>query len=481
MKNILLTGATGYVGGRLLPVLEDKGYQIRCLSKNPENIAYVKSKNITVFKADLLDYETTFEALKGIDTAIYLVHALRSKEHFEEIENKCAENFALAAKNNNVKRIIYLGGLGRSENLSKHLKSRHKTGEILKLSGVTTIEFRASIVIGSGSISFELARSLAERLPIIPVPKLIYNKAQPISIEDILMYLIEAIELKTEENKIFEIGGADRVSYADIIQEYSMQKGLQRFIIPVPFLSTYLASLWLGLITPVYANVGRKLLESVKNPTVVEDECALETFKIRPKGIKEAIKLALEEEETDFRKTYWATSASNAGCKDNTCLNLSYKNYKFDSRKVLVRATPEQAFSYIQQIGGKTGWYYGNYLWKLRGYIDLLFGGAGLRRGRRDPVDLRQGDVLDWWRVEKFEKNKVLRLRSEMLLPGRGWLEFSVESKNEYTELSQVAIFYPKGFWGLTYWYVFKIPHNIIFSNMLKKIKDLIEKNYLPF
>ncbi len=477
MKKILLTGATGYVGGRLLSILEDKGYKIRCLSKDPENLVHVKSKNTEVFEADLLDYEKTNEALKDIDTAFYLVHALGSKKDFKTIEKKCAENFARAAKNNNLKRIIYLGGLGKGEDLSEHLKSRHTTGEILRESGINTIEFRASIIIGSGSVSFELARSLAERLPVIPAPKLIYNKAQPICIEDVLQYLTKAIKLETAKNKIFEVGGAEKVSYADIIKEYSEQKGLKRFIIPIPLLTPGMASIWLGLITPIYASVGKKLLEGVKNSTVVEDNSAVETFKFQPMSLKESVKLALEEEEKDFRKTYWATASSTVGCKDNTCLNLSYKNYKFDTRKITVKASPEEAFSYIQKIGGKNGWYFGNFLWKLRGYIDLLFGGAGLRKGRRDPIDLKQGDIIDWWRVEKFEKNRLLRLRSEMILPGRGWLEFSVEPRGENSELSQTAIFYPKGFIGLFYWYAFKIPHDIIFKNMFKNIKKSIEEN----
>jgi uncharacterized protein YbjT (DUF2867 family) len=476
LKKILLTGATGYVGGRLLPILEEKGHIIRCLSKHPENLSHIESERVSTIKADLLDYESTIKAMKGIETAIYLVHALGSKKNFEKLEKEYANNFALAAKHNNVKRIIYLGGLGRGKKLSKHLQSRQETGEILRSSGINTIEFRASIIIGSGSISFELARSLVERLPIVITPKWVHNKAQPIFIEDVLSYLIEAIELATDQNEIFEIGGADQVSYADIMKEYSNQQKLNRIMIPVPLLTPYLSSLWLGLITPVYADIGMKLIEGVKNPTIVEDHRAREVFNIDPRGLQESIKLALEEEKNEFRQTYWASAFSTRDCTGNDCLNLSHKNYKYDVRTIKVMAEPARTFACIQKIGGKNGWYYADYLWRLRGFIDLMLGGVGLRRGRRDPVDLKQGDIVDWWRVELFEQDKLLRLRTEMILPGAGWLEFSVKPLDRGCELTQTVIFYPRGFQGILYWYALKVPHNMIFSNMLKNIKKEIEK-----
>ena len=369
MKKILLTGATGYVGGRLLYKFSQKEFSIRCLSKNPDNLGNIESEKISVFQANLLDYEKTLQALKGIETAFYLVHALGSKKNFEKIEKECAENFALAAKHNNVKRIIYLGGLGRGNKLSKHLKSRHITGDILRSSGVNVIEFRASIIIGSGSISFELARSLVERLPVMITPKWVNNKAQPIFIEDVLTYLTRAIELETNQNEIFEIGGSDKVSYADIMKEYSKQQKLNRIMIPVPILTPYLSSIWLGLVTPVYADIGMKLIEGVKNPTIVEDNRAKEVFNIEPKGLKESIKEALKEEEKEFRQTYWASAVSNRNCTGNECLNLSHKNYKYDVRTVNVNAEPAITFACIQKVGGKkrlvlcrlpleTAWFY---------------------------------------------------------------------------------------------------------------------------
>ncbi len=469
-KRILLTGATGYVGGRLLTVLEQAGHHVRCLARRPECLRPKVGAGTEVVQGDLLDQASLASALAGMDVACYLVHSMGAAGGFEAHDRQAARQFAEAARTAGVRRIIYLGGLGDSRQaLSPHLRSRHEVGEILRDSGAQVIEFRASIVIGSGSLSFELVRALVERLPIMTTPRWVSVPAQPIAIADLLDYLVAALELPEDGHHIFEIGGADRMSYGDLMHEYARQRGLRRIMIPVPVLTPRLSSLWLGLVTPVYARIGRILIESVKYPTIVQDHAAQRVFAIRPKTAREAIASALRNEEQAFAQTRWSDALSTAHGQPSWG-GGRVGNRLVDTRVAQVTATPQHAFAVIRRIGGATGWYAVNWLWRLRGFIDLLAGGVGMRRGRRDPQQLRVGDVIDCWRVEAYEPDRRLRLAAEMKLPGRAWLEFEVQGSGAQSTIRQTAMFDPAGLFGLAYWYLLYPAHQLVFSGMLRGI-----------
>jgi uncharacterized protein YbjT (DUF2867 family) len=466
---ILLTGATGYIGGRLVKALEERGYPVRCLARRPEFLTPKVGPNTEVVAGDVLAIETLESALAGVNQAYYLVHSMGLGASFEKRDRMAAQNFAMAARKARLGRIIYLGGLGSGDELSPHLRSRQEVGEILRAEGVPVIEFRASIVIGSGSLSFEMIRSLVERLPIMITPRWVSVTAQPIAVTDVLDYLIAALELPMTGNSVFEIGGADQVSYRDIMVEYARQRGLRRLMISVPVITPRLSSLWLGLVTPLYARVGRKLIDSIRNPTVVSDDAALRVFKIQPMGLKEAIRLALRNEEREFAETRWSDAVS-AGGGEPAWGGVRFGNRLVDVRKVVVEAPCDRVFSVIQRIGGQNGWYYCDWLWRLRGWLDLVSGGIGLRRGRPDPEKLRVGDALDFWRVEALEPDRLVRLYAEMKLPGRAWLEFSLESIGNQTRITQTAIFDPVGLGGLAYWYGVYPLHRIVFAGMIQAI-----------
>jgi uncharacterized protein YbjT (DUF2867 family) len=469
-QTILLTGATGYVGGRLLPLLEAAGYQVRCMTRRPEALSSKVAKETAVVKADVLDIDSLTEAMLGVDTAFYFVHSMGSKSDFEAEDRQAAQNFTDAARHASVRRIIYLGGLGsRDKDLSKHLRSRQETGDVLRSSGVQVIELRASIVIGSGSLSFEMIRALVERLPVMICPKWVRVLAQPIAIEDVLAYLQEAIELLESDSKIYEIGGPNQVSYGEIMKEYARQRGLRRVMLPVPFLTPYLSSLWLGFVTPLYARVGRKLVESLKNPTLVSSNLASTAFSVRPRSLSEAIARALVNEDLEFAATLWSDALSASG-DPKTWGGVRFGSRLVDSRTAQSSVSPTVAFAPIQRIGGTTGWYYGTWLWHVRGFLDLLVGGVGVRRGRRDADNIRVGDALDFWRVEVYEPGRLLRLRAEMKVPGRAWLEFEVTGSENGSSVRQTAIFDPVGLFGLAYWYSLYPLHQLVFAGMLRNV-----------
>ncbi|MGY8771421.1 MAG: DUF2867 domain-containing protein [Pirellulales bacterium] len=479
-SRILVTGGTGYVGGRLLSILESQGHNVRCIARRPDFLKSRVGDQTEVVSGDLLESETLLSALQDIDTAFYLVHSMGAKKDFEDEDRIAARNFAEMAKQAGVQRIIYLGGLGdEQQQLSKHLRSRQEVGSILRESGAQVIEFRASIVIGSGSLSFELIRILVQKLPIMLCPKWVSTPAQPIAIEDLLNFLLAAIDLPEGPSQVFEIGGPDQVSYGDIMQEYARQRGLKRWMISVPFLSPWLSSLWLGLVTAVYARVGRKLVDSLRNPTIVTDSKALEVFSIQPRGVREAIERAIVKEDQEIAATRWSDAISSSG-HPKTWGGTRFGTRLVDSREMEVEALPEVAFAPIQRIGGQTGWYYGNWLWQLRGWLDLLVGGVGLRRGRPDPIDLREGDAVDCWRVESFEPNRRLRLLAEMKIPGRAWLEFEVEQTESGSRVRQTAVFDPVGLPGLIYWYTIYPLHEFVFGGMLKGIVRSAQNSINP-
>jgi uncharacterized protein YbjT (DUF2867 family) len=476
-RMILLTGATGYVGGRLLSLLQKSGVHVRCLTRRPEALHDRVTPTTEVVQGDVFDSHSLQAAFEGVETAYYFVHSMGDNRDFESQDRIAAENFATAATRAGVRRLVYLGGLGNPDDkLSKHLRSRQETGDVLRAHHSQVIEFRASIVIGSGSLSFEMIRALVERLPVMVCPRWVQVKAQPIAVEDLLAYLFAALDLPASASQVYEIGGPDQVSYGQIMQEYARQRGLTRWMIPVPLLTPYLSSLWLGLVTPLYARVGRKLVESLRNPTLVSNNLAESIFSVRPRSVREAIARALVNEDREFAETRWSDALSSAG-EPQAWGGDRYGSRLVDSRTIAVNVSPEQAFVPIRRIGGRTGWYYGNWLWSLRGFLDLLIGGVGVRRGRRDPDKLHVGEPLDFWRVEVIEPNQRLRLKAEMKLPGRAWLEFEVSPSEQGSTIRQTAIFDPRGLAGLAYWYGIYPLHQFVFAGMLRNLARAAESS----
>jgi uncharacterized protein YbjT (DUF2867 family) len=466
---VLLTGATGYVGGRLLGALVAAGRSVRCLARRPETLRHRAGPRVEVVAGDVQDRESLDRALAGCEAAYYLVHSMGVGSGFEEADRLAAASFGEAARAAGLRRIMYLGGLGSGGGLSPHLASRQEVGRLLAASGVPTLEFRASIVIGSGSLSFEMIRALVERLPVMVTPRWVRTAAQPIAIEDVIAYLLAGLDVELPESRVFEIGGKDVVSYEGLMREYGRQRGLRRLIVPVPVLSAGLSSRWLGLVTPLYARVGRKLIDSLGNPTVVTDESARRVFPVRPRGFREAIARALANEDREFAETRWSDALSAAGLPRSRA-GVRFGTRLVDSRTVRVGVPPAVAFEPIERLGGATGWHAAGLLWRMRGFLDLLVGGVGLRRGRRDPRHLVVGDAVDFWRVEAIEPERLLRLAAEMRLPGRAWLVFEVEPDGAGAVIRQTALFDPVGLLGLAYWYALFPLHALVFGGMLRGI-----------
>jgi len=469
---VLLTGATGYVGGRLLPALEARDVELRCLARRPEFLRPRVAPATEVVGGDVAEAESLAPALAGVDVAYYLVHAMGEGGDVFAAERRAAESFGAAAREAGVGRIVYLGGLGEGPDLSPHLASRQRTGEILRASGVPTLELRASIVIGSGSLSYELVRALVSKLPVMVTPRWTQVPTQPIAVEDVIAYLEAALDVPLPESEVVEIGGADVVSYGELMAELARQRGLRRLLIPVPVLTPRLSSLWLGLVTPVYSRIGRHLVEGLRNPTVVRSPRARELFpRIRPRGVAAAIARSLALEDEEIARTRWYDALSSGGAP-RSWGGVEFGPRLVDARQVHVDAPPERAFRPVERIGGDTGWYHAGWLWRLRGALDLLAGGVGMRRGRPAPEHLRPGDALDFWRVEAVEPPHLLRLQAEMKVPGRAWLQFEVEpdAKGHGSTLVQTAIFDPVGLGGRLYWYALWPIHTYVFDGMLRAL-----------
>jgi uncharacterized protein YbjT (DUF2867 family) len=474
---ILLTGASGYVGGRLLARLEATGRPVRCLARRPEYLRARVHEPTEVVGADLLDPETLPPALHEVETAYYLVHSMGAKSGFEEMDRRAALHFATAARRAGVRRVVYLGGLAaETPDLSPHLRSRHEVGRILRDSGPPVIEFRASIVIGSGSLSFEMIRSLVETLPVLVTPSWVRVQAQPISIQDLLAYLERALDADASGNPIYEIGGADQTTYGELMKEYARQRGLRRTMIPVPVLTPGLSSLWLGLVTPLYARIGRKLIESITEASVARDDRARHVFGIEPQSVAEAMESALRNEDREFAETRWSDALSSAGAAPASYGGVRVGGRLIDSRTRRVSVPPERAFAPIRRIGGATGWYAYQALWRIRGFVDLLVGGVGVRRGRSDPEEFRVGDTVDWWRVESFAPDRSVRFFAEMKVPGRAWLEYEVTPEGDGSTIRQTAIFDPSGLAGLAYWYAAYPVHALVFQGMIAGISEAAER-----
>ena len=466
---ILLTGATGCIGGRLLAALEARGRAVRCMTRRPAALAGRVGAGTEAVYGDCLDPASLRAPLAGIDTAYYLVHSMGGGADFEAQDRAAARNFGVAARAAGVGRIVYVGGLGAQAGLSRHLRSRHETGEVLRESGVPVVELRSGIVLGAGSLSFELIRALVERLPVMICPAWVRTPTQPIALADLVAYLVAALDLPPVGNRVFEIGGADVVSYADIMREYARQRGLRRWLIPVPLLTPHLSSLWLGLTTPVYARVGRELVDGLRTATVAGDDAARSVFPVRPLGLRRAIARAVDEEDAALAAGPWTEARLSAG----TALRwggVRLRTRLVHSCAVDVPVAPAAAFAPIRRIGGGNGWYYGDWLWRLRGLVDRLLGGVGMGRGRRDPEHLSAGDVLDCWRVEACEPGVRLRLAAEMKLPGRAWLQFDVTPREEGAAVRQTAVFDAAGLAGRAYWHALYPVHVLLFRGLLRGI-----------
>ena len=466
---VLLTGASGYVGGRLLRALEADGRPLRCMARRPDHLRSRVAGGSEVVAGDVLDPQSLGQALRGVHTAYYLIHSMATSRDYAENDRRGAESFANAARDAGVQRIVYLGALGQGEGLSLHLASRQEVGRILRESGVPTVEFRASIVIGSGSLSFELVRALVEKLPAMVTPSWVDTPTQPIGIEDLVAYLRAALDLPAGDSVLYEIGGPDRVSYGDLMREYGRLRGLRRVMVRVPVLTPRLSSLWLALVSPVYADVGRELIDGVRNETVVQDDRALHDFTVRPRGIREVLARALANEDLEFAATRWSDALSSQRSPRDWG-GVTFGSRRVDSRAAWVHCPPDVAFRPIARIGGNAGWYYGNRLWRLRGLLDLMVGGPGMRRGRRDPASVAVGETLDFWRVEAVEPGHLLRLAAEMRVPGRAWLQFEVTPENGGSLIRQTALFDPVGLGGLVYWYGLWGIHQLVFAGMLRNI-----------
>ncbi len=474
-RTVLVTGATGYIGGRLVPALVHRGYHVRCLVRHPEKARGRFDRSVEIVGGDLLQPASLSVEHFDAGTAYYLVHALASSGDLGEEEAAAATNFVHSAHEGGVERIIYLGALGSGATSSPHLTSRHDVGRILRDSGIPTIELRASIVLGSGSLSFEMIRALVERLPVMITPRWVSRQAQPIAIEDVISYLVAALEVPMVTSEIVEIGGADRASYRDMLLEYARQRGLRRTIIPVKILTPRLSSLWLKLITPLHARAGRRLIESVREDTIVRDTRAHELFPdVQPRGMQGAFQRALANEDREFVETHWSDPVSSRG-RAQSWHGVRFGVRRVDSRAAEVKVSARQAFAPIARIGGATGWYYANALWRLRGFADLLLGGVGVRRGRRHPERLLAGDALDFWRVEAVIPDQLLRLHAEMKLPGRAWLQFEVSGDGPVV-IRQTATFDPIGLFGLLYWYALYPVHALMFAGMLRAIARSAEE-----
>jgi uncharacterized protein YbjT (DUF2867 family) len=471
---ILVAGATGYVGGRLVPRLLESGHEVRVLSRDPARIAGRQwAARVHAVRGDVLREETLGPALAGVDAAFYLVHGMGADAGFAERDVRAGTAFGRAARAAGVSRIVYLGGLGDAgaPDLSAHLASRHATGDALRAGGVPVTELRAAIVVGAGSASFEIVRYLVERLPVMLCPRWVYQRVQPIAIADVVSYLAAALDEPRSAGTIVEIGGADVLTYQEMMLRYARARGLRRRLVPVPVLTPRLSAYWVHWVTPVIGGIARPLIQGLRNEVVVRSPLARELFPaIEPLSYDEALQAALANVERGELESRWSDAlASSWGDREAFALETR-EGLVVERREVAVAAPPEATFAAFAGLGGERGWPAGGWLWRVRGGIDRLFGGVGLRRGRRHPDELRVGDAVDFWRVEAVEPGRLLRLRAEMKVPGRAWLEFEAEPAPGGSRLVQTAFFAPRGLAGLVYWWGLYPVHGLIFSALARRI-----------
>ena len=426
--------------------------------------------NLTTYEEDLLFLKEGSPAFDDIDVAYYLVHSLSAGKDFPAQEFKCAQNFIKAANAAQIPKVIYLGGLANTQSeLSKHLKSRLEVGAVLRSTKVICVELQASVIIGSGSLSYEIMKNLVERLPVMITPKWVSSMSQPIWIEDALKYLTQSAEIKFNSSVIVQIGGPDVVTYKHLMQIYADLRNLRRIMISVPVLTPNLSSKWLGLVTPVYARVGKKLIESLKTDSIITKANQQYSFEIIPCGVEEAIKNTMDMDDGPSESTWYNSTSSSVVIKSHK--KSRYHKYLLtDIREKTVKANAQNAFKPINEIGGQNGWYYANTLWKIRGWIDLLAGGVGIRRTRRNTQNFIIGDPLDWWRISHYIPDTLVRLGAEMKVPGKAWLQFEVIPDGDRCTIRQTAGMETHNFIGLIYWYGLFPLHALIFKGMLDAI-----------
>ncbi len=466
---ILITGATGYIGRRFTSrLLADPDTKLRLFVRNRKKVQIDENPRIEICEGNTFDKDSLRKALEGIETAYYLIHSMGSRGDYARLDRLSAENFRDACIASNVRRIIYLGGLGTEETASKHLQSRIETGKILsaKPESIQTVWIRAGIIIGSGSTSFEIIRDLIQRLPVMITPLWVKTKTQPIGINDVLEYLFQAKNLEIKDNCVIDIG-ADVMSFKEMLLKASEVMELKRWILTVPFLTPRMSSYWIFLFTPVSFRIARNLIEGLKSKTVVMNDNAKRYFStIHPMTFKRSVGLALFDIVNNQVLSSWCDSSAGAVCdikfKDRIALAVLTEKKSFELSDVI----PEKAFQALLMIGGEKGWFRYTWMWRIRGFLDKLSGGPGLTRGRRDASSLRLGDSLDFWKVADLEPNRRLLLISQMKLPGKGWFEFFID-KNR---LEITGYFLPKGIWGRIYWYSLKPFHILLYSNLGKNI-----------
>jgi len=471
MARVLVTGATGYVGGRLVPQLLESGHHVRCLVRNPAKLTNVSWRDaVEIVQGSISD--PLDDAMKDVDVAVYLVHGIGDGSDWVAKETRDAENFRLAAQRARVGRIVYLGGMGVDNgDLSDHLASRHSVGRMLSAGPIPVVELRAAVVIGSGSASFEMLRYLVEVLPIMVTPKWVATRSQPIAISDVLNYLTKVIDSPTPFSGIYEIGGPDVVSYAQMMALYAEVAGLKRRrLIPVPVLSPRLSSHWVGIVTPVPASLARPLVDSLVNEVVVRSSRTIDELGPPQRSLREAIRLALGVTARGEVPTAFTDADFQPFRSYETDPTWAGGTEVSDLRVETSTASPHAVFAAVTSLGGLKGWHRGEWLWRLRGYFDQVWGGPGLRRGRRHPTDLRVGDFVDFWRVDELEPDHFLKLHAEMVLPGEAWLEWTITATPTGSSIEQRARFKPRGLLGRAYWYAVAPFHTLVFPGLLHGI-----------
>ena len=471
-RHVLVAGATGYIGRRLVAELIAAGHRVRCLARTPEKLdAETWRDQVEVVAGDVLDPASLVPCFDDIDAAYYLVHSIGSQSDWQTRDRMAAENFRDGAADAGVEQIVYLGGLGDDAGgaLSPHLASRHEVGQVLALGPVPTTELRAAVVIGSGSASFEMLRHLVEVLPVMTTPRWVETRVQPIAVRDVLAYLIGVLGEPDAYGRVFEIGGRDIVTYHEMMDAYAEVAGLRkRIILPVPVLSPRLSSLWVGLVTPIPADLARPLIDSLVNEVIVQDHAIDTVVPHDPIGCREAIELALRRIGDVDVATRWTDAELYGRTPADpmpTDPDWAGATVLRDEQTVVTDATPAAIYREVCALGGEHGWLVGNWLWSVRGALDRVIGGVGMRRGRRHPTELRVGDVVDFWRVEALKPAQLVRLRAEMLLPGDAWIEWSItpSTDGQQTVFVQRALFRPRGLFGRAYWYAVAPFHRFIF------------------
>jgi len=473
--SVLVTGATGYIGGRLIPELLRFGANIYVMTRD---VKHVQGRSwldqVTVIEADVLRPHTLPAALKSVDVAYYLIHSMMGGSDFHTRDSQAAHNFGMMAQMYGLQQIIYVGGLGDEEDdLSEHLRSRQKVGDILREYETAVTEFRAAAIVGSGSASFEMARYLTERLPVMLAPEWVYTRTQPISVREVLAYLTMAVKNEDAYGEVFEIGGADVMPYKDMMLQYAEIRGLRRYLLRVPYFTPFLSASWVHLMTPVPYSLAHPLIEGLRNQVVVRDGSNTRRVfpEVEPVPYRTAVRRALDALQADCVETTWTDSMAATWEEEEPYTFIEEQGMMIERRKRIVDAPASAVYDAFTALGGDNGWLYLNWLWHLRGRIDRWVGGPGYRRGRRSSHSLRVGDVLDFWRVEALEPGKMMRLRAEMKTGGRAWLEYAVqETEDGRSKLLQTAYFAPEGLFGVLYWYALWVPHLFIFDGMIDKV-----------